>query len=75
MTALLVSALWELWHLPIGLDQASLPFVIAQLLVVHCAIGVPFSIYWRRSGNLFVPGSTHALIDAVRDALYVLQWQ
>jgi len=75
VTALFVSALWGLWHLPIGLGQAPLPLVIAQLLVVHCAIGVPFSIFWRRSGNLFVPGSTHALIDAVRDALFVLPWQ
>jgi len=75
VTALFVSALWGLWHLPIGLGQAPLPLVIAQLLVVHCAIGVPFSIFWRRSGNLFVPGSTHALIDAVRDALLVLPWQ
>jgi len=75
VTALFVSALWGLWHLPIGLGQAPLPLVIAQLLVVHCTIGVPFSIFWRRSGNLFVPGSTHALIDAVRDALFVLPWQ
>jgi hypothetical protein len=75
VTALFVSALWGLWHLPIGLGQAPLPLVIAQLLVVHCAIGVPLSIFWRRSGNLFVPGFTHALIDAVRDALFVLPWQ
>jgi len=75
VTALFVSALWGLWHLPIGLGQAPLPLVIAQLLVVHCAIGVPLSIFWRRSGNLFVPASAHALIDAVRDALFVLPWQ
>jgi len=74
-TALFVSALWGLWHLPIGLGQAPLPLVIAQLLIVHCAIGVPFSIFWRRSGNLFVPGFTHALIDSLRDALFVLPWQ
>jgi len=48
--------------------------LLPQLLVVHCVIGVPFSIYWRRSGNLFVTGSTHALIDAVRNVLLVLPW-
>lgn len=55
-------------------------FVLAPLgsmardVAVHCCIGVPLSIYWRRSGNLFVTGSTHALIDAVRNALLVLPW-
>jgi len=74
-TALFVSALWGLWHLPVGLGLIPLPLLIVQLLVVHCVIGVPFSIFWRRSGNLFVTGSTHALIDAVRNALLVLPWQ
>jgi hypothetical protein len=37
--------------------------------------GVPLSIYWRRSGNLFVTVAPHALIDAVRDALLVLPWR
>jgi len=74
-TALLVSSLWGLWHLPVVLGQAPLVALVPQLLVVHCAIGVPLSIYWRRSGNLFVTGSTHALVDAVRDALFVLPWQ
>lgn len=75
VTALFVSALWGLWHLPVGLGHTPLPLLIAQLLVVHCVIGVPFSIFWRRSGNLFVTASTHALIDAVRNALLVLPWQ
>ena len=74
-TALFVSALWGLWHIPVGLGQLPLPLLIVQLLVVHCAVGVPFSIFWRRSGNLFVPGATHALIDAVRNALLVIPWQ
>jgi len=74
LSALFVSALWGLWHLPVVLGQAPLPALVPQLLVVHCAIGIPLSIYWRRSGNLFVTGSTHALIDAVRNALLVLPW-
>jgi len=73
-SAVFVSALWGLWHLPVVLGQAPLLALVPQLVVVHCLIGVPLSIYWRRSGNLFVTGSTHALIDAVRNALIVLPW-
>ena len=74
LSALFVSALWGLWHLPVALGQAPLVTLVPQLLAVHCVIGVPLSIYWRRSGNLFVTGSTHALIDAVRNALLILPW-
>jgi membrane protease YdiL (CAAX protease family) len=41
----------------------------AQLLIVHCAIGVPLSLGWRRTGRLVAPALAHALIDAVRNAL------
>lgn len=71
-TACLVSALWGLWHLPLVLGRMPLPLLIVWLVAVHGAIGVPLSIYWRRSGNLFVTGSTHALVDAFRDALLAL---
>ena len=71
-TAFLVSALWGLWHLPLALGLKPLPVLIVGLIGVHCAIGVPLSIYWRRSGNLFVTGFTHALVDAVRNALFVI---
>jgi len=74
LSAVLVSALWGLWHLPVVLGQAPLPALVPQLLAVHCFIGVPLSVCWRRSGNLFVTGSTHALIDSVRNALLVLPW-
>jgi membrane protease YdiL (CAAX protease family) len=75
LSALFVSALWGLWHLPVALGQVPLLALVPQLLAMHCAIGVPLSIYWRRSGNLFVTGSAHALIDAVRNALLILQWR
>jgi hypothetical protein len=71
-TAFLVSSLWGLWHIPVALGQKPLPLLIVGLVGVHCAVGVPLSFCWRRSGNLFVTGSTHALVDAVRNALFVL---
>jgi membrane protease YdiL (CAAX protease family) len=75
LSAIYVSALWGIWHYPITPEphrlQDLLP-TLAYLLVVHILIGVPFSWSWRRSGNLFVPGSVHALIDAVRDAMIAL---
>jgi membrane protease YdiL (CAAX protease family) len=37
--------------------------------VIHVIIGVPLSLYWRRSGNLAVPTTAHAFIDAVRNML------
>lgn len=73
LTAFVVSALWGLWHIPVALGQKPLPLLIVGLVGVHCAIGVPLSIWWRRSGNLFVSGSTHAFIDAVRNALLILK--
>jgi len=74
LSPLLVSALWGLWHLPVAIGQVTLLVLVRQLVTVHCTIGVPLSISWRRSGNLFATGSTHALIDAVRNALLVLPW-
>jgi hypothetical protein len=71
-TAFLVSGLWGLWHLPLVLGQRSFPMLALGLIGVHCAVGVPLSLYWRRSGNLFVPGATHALVDAIRNALFIL---
>jgi membrane protease YdiL (CAAX protease family) len=37
--------------------------------VVQVAVGPFLSLFWRRSGNLMVPGFAHALSDAVRNAL------
>jgi|SRR5580658_6628165 membrane protease YdiL (CAAX protease family) len=75
LSAVYVSALWGIWHYPITPEphrsQDLLP-TLAYLLVVHILIGVPLSWSWRRSGNLFVPGCVHALIDAVRDAMMAL---
>jgi membrane protease YdiL (CAAX protease family) len=73
-SAIFVSALWGLWHVPLisvtpGLASLPLLEAAAILLVFHIATGVPLTIGWRRSGNLAVPGIAHTLIDGVRNAL------
>jgi membrane protease YdiL (CAAX protease family) len=69
LTAVFGSALWGLWHVPGTAGQLSILIAIPALVVVHCLLGVPLAIFWRRSGNLLVPASAHALSDAVRNAL------
>ncbi len=67
-SALLTSALWGLWHLPIAANGNLLLSVIS-LILFHCAIGLPLSLFWRKSGNLAVPAFGHAMIDAARNAV------
>ena len=64
LSAIFVSVLWGLWHHPI-VPEAS----ILQLLLMQVAMGPFLSLFWRRSGNLMVPGFAHALSDSVRNAL------
>lgn len=66
-SAILVSALWGLWHLPV---VSGLPFAVhlPEVVVVHVVLGVPLSLAWRRSGNLAGPALAHAVNDAVRNA-------
>jgi membrane protease YdiL (CAAX protease family) len=67
-SAVFVSALWGLWHLPISTGM-TFPVLIVVLLAVHIFIGVPLSFAWRRSRNLAGPAFAHSAIDAVRNAL------
>ena len=67
-SALFVSALWGLWHLPFA-TGLPLPILVLWLVVVHALIGVPLSFAWRRTRNLAGTGLAHAVIDAVRNAL------
>lgn len=70
-TAFFISTLWGWWHLPIagvtGIQQ--LVTLVFLLPCIHIAVGVFFSLSWRRSGNLAVPATVHAFIDAVRNML------
>jgi membrane protease YdiL (CAAX protease family) len=68
LSAVFVSALWGWWHLPI-VPVENLTTEIIALPILQCLVGVPLSIFWSRSGNLAVPGFTHAFIDAVRNGL------
>ena len=66
-SALVVSALWGAWHVPLtfavsGLSQ--LPIYVA----FHTVQGLLYTTPWRRAGNLAVPGITHATVDAIRNA-------
>jgi hypothetical protein len=72
LSAVYVSALWGVWRYPITPEphrlQELLP-TLASLLVVRISIGALLSWSWRRSGNLFVPGSIHAVIESVHNAM------
>jgi hypothetical protein len=67
-SALFVSVLWGLWHLPIA-DGMPLPLLVGSLIGWHCIVGIPLSLAWRRSGNLSGPAFAHSAIDAVRNGL------
>jgi membrane protease YdiL (CAAX protease family) len=72
LSAAFVSALWGLWHAPVVIQKIKaddIPTAIASLVIVHTILGVPLSLYFRKSGNLAVTSFTHALIDSVRNAL------
>ena len=68
LSAVFVSALWGLWHLPVA-TGLPLPLLLASLVAWHCLVGVPLSFAWRRSGNLGGPALAHAGLDAARNAL------
>jgi len=70
-TAFFVSTFWGWWHLPIVdiKETSQLVTLIILLPCIHIAIGVFLSLGWRRSGNLAVPATVHAFIDAVRNML------
>ena len=67
VSAVFVSVLWGLWHLPVA-TGFPLPVLVAELVVVHVALGVWLSYAWRRTRNLAAPALAHGVIDAVRNA-------
>jgi membrane protease YdiL (CAAX protease family) len=67
LSALFVSALWGLWHLPTAAHPTVATAIV--LVIVQSLTGVPLSFAWRRSGNLAVTSAVHAFLDAVRNGL------
>jgi membrane protease YdiL (CAAX protease family) len=62
-TAAHISFLWCMWHAPLfGWDE------FVNLLIAMLPMGIVLSIYWRKSGNLGVSGTAHALNDSIRNA-------
>jgi len=68
LSALFISCVWGLWHLPLATDGEN-PIWFALRPMTISLWGIVLSIFWRRTGNLAVPGFPHALADAIRDAL------
>src|ERR1017187_4205682 len=71
LSAIFVSALWGVCHLP-TLSIPSAPAfaaAIPALIIVHTLVGVPLSFCWRASGTLVLPAAAHALIDAYRNTI------
>jgi membrane protease YdiL (CAAX protease family) len=68
-TAIFVSLLWALWHLPTMPASFSLGEAVVAVLPLQLLVGPFLSLYWRRSGNLAVTAGTHSFLDSVRNAL------
>ncbi|HEY7417834.1 MAG TPA: CPBP family glutamic-type intramembrane protease [Ktedonobacteraceae bacterium] len=70
LSAIFVSALWGLWHLSAqAVSSGQLLSTVVGLLVSQILVGVPLSLWWRKSGNLVVNNTAHGLLDAVRNVL------
>ena len=62
-SAAYISLLWCLWHAPMfGWDE------FANLIIGMFPAGIVLSLYWRKSGNLAVSGTAHAINDSIRNA-------
>jgi membrane protease YdiL (CAAX protease family) len=68
-SALFISWMWGLWHLPLSMNSGTSvwPVILSSLII--SLWGLVLSIFWRRTGNLAVPGFPHAFADAIRDSL------
>jgi hypothetical protein len=71
LSAIFISALWGLWHLPTAPVSGASAFaaVIPFVIIVHTLTGVPLCFCWRASGTLVLPAAAHALVDAYRNTI------
>lgn len=82
ISAIFVSVLWGVWHLPVAAPFWSLLHLsplaggnqwliaTATFVTIGVAIGVPLSYCWRRSRTLVLPAAAHGFMDAVRSMLW-----
>ncbi len=66
-SAIFISCIWGVWHLPISIDQS--PGWVLLVVLRSGSWGVFLSIFWRRTGNLAVPAFSHSFVDAIRDTI------
>ena len=69
ISAIFVSGLWGVWHLPLAGANGSSAQTALTLVAAHALVGVPLSFCWRRGGTLALPAAAHALIDAYRNTV------
>jgi membrane protease YdiL (CAAX protease family) len=70
-SAIFISVLWGLWHLPLHVNsESSMGFIVLTRILVS-SWGIILSIFWRRTGNLAVPAFSHAFANAIRDAFAI----
>lgn len=68
-SALVGSALWGAWHLPIMNEVVQPdPGNVMRLFALHIGVGVPLCYLARLSGTLAPSSIVHALVDTTRDA-------
>lgn len=69
-SAMFVSLLWGIWHLPLGFLYPSRDLgFIGVALLINILLGTPMSYCWRKSGTLILPSMAHALCDAYRNII------
>lgn len=69
LSAIFVSVLWGVWHLPGQALSGNLLSAVVGTVLPSILVGVPLSLWWRKSGNLAVNNTAHGLLEAVRNAL------
>lgn len=70
VSAIFVSLLWGLWHLPLKDLYASRELgYLSLVILINILWGVPLSFCWRKSGTLLLPCIVHAFCDAYRNAI------
>jgi hypothetical protein len=70
VSAIFVSFLWGIWHLPLAdLYRSREISFLALAILLNILWGVPLSLCCRKSGTLLLPSVIHALCDAYRNVL------